>query len=188
MLGVSSGGVNNTRNSWITSDVRDSTSRLCSAVGFLEKLHESGDGFLRELDGRFVVGILDREEQTLRVILNRYGLTLCFRTTGKYGIAVGTRIAPLLDLVGRPRMPNRAGLVRMFLVGGCFGPPTPFEGVFQLDPGQEIILKEGDQPLQERCYTPFETIIEKRKEVGKDYLRIGSEAMTAVRKKGRAWK
>jgi hypothetical protein len=149
-------------------------------ASFVSKLQGAGDSLLRELDGHFVVSVLNRTARTLRVIVNNVGPTKCFWTTGKYGTAVGTRIAPLLDLVGGHCVPNRAAFGEVLSRGWCFDYHTPFKGVFQVGMGCEALLREGAQTIQEHCHTPFEYVLEKRKELGRDYLRIGSEVFTTT--------
>lgn len=143
---------------------------------FLSRLQQAGDRLLQQLDGRFVVGILQRPEHALRVIVNAYGLTPCFWTTGPYGLAAGTRIAPLLDLVGKSRIPNPTALLKMVAINWCFGTETPFEAVYQAQPGSEIILEDDRDSPTIRTYTSPDYILAKSQDFGKDYLHIGSEA------------
>jgi hypothetical protein len=81
---------------------------------FVSQLRAEGDPFLRKLEGRFVVSVLHRETGTLRIITNKFGATPCFRTENRYGIAIGNRIAPLIEPVGGKCTPNRAAMARMF--------------------------------------------------------------------------
>jgi hypothetical protein len=149
--------------------------------GFVSQFQEAGDSFLCRLDGRFVVAMVDRKAETLRIITNGFGLTPCFRTTGKYGTAVGTRIAPLLGLVGRECVPNRAAMIQMFAKDWYSGSQTPFEEVFQVKPGTEILLKDTEPTIQERCYSPHQNILEQVKNLSsEDYLKIGSDAVNTT--------
>lgn len=147
---------------------------------FVAQLETSGDHFLRELDGRFVVSVLDRKARRLRIIVNNYGLTPCFWTTGPYGIAAGTRIAPLLELAGRRIAPNRTAFAQMFAANWCFGTQTSFEGAATLSSGREIVLQEHAPFYAERCCVAPEFILEQQQELGPDYLDIGSEAFTTM--------
>lgn len=149
-------------------------------TSFLLQLQHAGDRLLRQINGRFVVGTLHRPSRRLRIILNNYGLSPCFRTSGPYGIAVGTRIAPLLDLVGTPRTPNPTAFLKMFAINWCFGTDTPFENVSQIPQGSEILLKEESTFPEIRTHTPAAYIIEKSRELDKDYLQHGSDAFTTT--------
>ena len=147
---------------------------------FLKKLHVQGDKYVRELDGHYVVSVLNRQEHTLRIIVNSLGFSQCFQTHGQYGLAVGTRIAPLLDLVGRSPVPKRSAFIHLFALSMCFGPDTVFEGVERVEPGHEVILREEESAIQTRCHTPLELILGRSREFGSEYLHIGSESITAT--------
>jgi asparagine synthetase B (glutamine-hydrolysing) len=150
-------------------------------TNFLAQLQQGGDRFLRALDGRFIVSVLHRAMRSLRIITNNAGLTPCFQTEGPYGIAIGTRIAPLLDLVGRKRVLDRAGLIQTFALDWCLGSRTSFEGVFQVEPGMELLLQDEHAALQEHCYFPAQLILERAKTLKtlahEDCLKIGSDAV-----------
>ncbi len=145
---------------------------------FLQMRESHSADWRQELEGRFVVAVLDKRQQRLDVSTNALGLTPCFRTEGTYGIAVGTRIAPLLDLVGRSVAPNRSGLVQVVGMDWCISDDTTFEGVFQVNAGTTITVDHHTSSFrQERSVQP-EHFIERSRELRKaDYLTIGSEAM-----------
>lgn len=147
-------------------------------VDFVSQLKGVGDSFLRDLEGRFAVSVLDRKAENVRILTTQSGLTPCFWTTGKYGIAVGTRIAPLLDLVGRKCVPDRIAMVQMFAMDWTLGSRTPFEGVSQVNPGMELRLSKDESDINEHCYSPPQRILEQANVLSREnYLKIGSDAV-----------
>lgn len=148
---------------------------------FVSQLQNSGDSFLCKLDGRFVVSILNRKAGILQIITNTFGLTPCFQTKGKYGIAVGTRIVPLVNLVGGEYIPNHTAMIQVFAMDWCLSDDTTFEGVFQVKPGKQLLLKENDVTLEERSYFfPKQIIDESKKLSDENYLVIGSDAVNVA--------
>lgn len=147
-------------------------------AAFASRLQDNDDAFLCELDGRFIVSILNRKTGILRVITNAYGLTPCFKTEGKYGVAIGTRIAPIADLVGRNYIPNRTAMLQVFAMDWCLSDETTFTGVSQVEPGKELLLKKDNSTVEERSYFFPQQIIEKAQRLqSENYLALGSDAV-----------
>ncbi len=147
-------------------------------TSFVSQVQSIGDSFLRGLDGRFIVSALNQDAGTLQIITNKSGVTPCFLTEGKHGIAVGTRIAPLIDLVGGKYTPNRTAMLQLFAFDWCLGSHTPFKGVFQVEPGMRLLLQEHESTIKELCYFPPQKILEQATELSKeDYFQIGSDAL-----------
>lgn len=154
---------------------------------FVSQLQDIGNSFLHKLDGHFVVSVLNHKACSLQIFTNSFGLAPCFKTEGKYGIAVGTRIAPLLELVGGKHIPNYQAIAQVFVMDWCLSTDTTFEGVFQVKPGSELLLKEQEPVLKERSYSSPQDILELAKTLSReDYLAIGSDAFNmAIRRQMR---
>lgn len=145
---------------------------------FLQMRTIRGFSLLQELEGRFIVVVLDKRQQRLSVSTPVLGMMPCFRTEGKYGTSVGTRIAPLLDLVGRPIEPNRSGMLQVFSMDWCLNNDTTFEGVEQIPAGNTISFDMPHAMLHQEQYASPETLLEHSRRLQReDYLAIGSEIM-----------
>ena len=146
------------------------------------RIPQEGTSFLRKLEGRFILALLNRDQNRLQLFINSYGLTPCFYTEGKYGIAIGTRIAPLLDLVGRSSLPQRSVFVQVFAADWCLTNETTFQGVFQADAGQELRLCAQQAHLTKRVYCSPEALLHEGRRLSdqKDYLQLGSDSLNAT--------
>jgi len=141
-------------------------------------LLEQDDHIFEVLEGRFIHALLDKQQHRLHVRTNALGLTPCFETDGKYGVAVGTRIAPLLDLVGRTATPNHQAMKQVFTMDWCLTNETTFEGVFQVDAGASITLDARHDRPQKTRYALPEAIIQRARSLEREpYLAIGSDAV-----------
>ena len=162
-------------------DLLPAASSLSISQRFLQMNAMRGSALLQELEGRFIVAVLDKRRQRLDISTPALGMAPCFRTEGKYGLAVGTRIAPLLDLVGRPIVPNRSGMLQVFAMDWCLNNETTFEGVEQVPAGTTISFDMPHARFQQEPHSRPETLLDYSRRLRQDdYLAIGSEIMNTA--------
>ena len=156
-----------------------------SAQRLLDEYEARGAACFEELDGRFVAAILDKRRRRLAVAANVQGQSPCFQTEGKYGAAVGTRIAPLLDLVGRPVVPRPSAMMQVITMDWVLNRETVFDGVFQVEAGAVVLLDEHQIAAQP--HASIEAALARAEALRRDdYLAQASDAVTtAVRQQFR---
>ena len=109
-----------------------------------------GRGFISKLNGFFGLAIYDREEDSLFVARDRYGVKplLVYRDEDKFLFA--SEMKSLLAL-GVPRKLDYAALSQYLQLNYIAGPASIFKGVKKLLPGHYLYLK-GKQVVRKRWY------------------------------------
>ncbi len=104
--------------------------------GYLKK----GLNLLDDLNGMYAVAIYDRDKDCTYVIRDKTGEKPVYYTQGKDFAAFASEMKCLLDLV-EPRVNANALSYRAFEF--CVGKETLFENIYQLEPGEYLVMKDG---------------------------------------------
>jgi hypothetical protein len=107
-----------------------------------------------ELDGRFLSALLDEEE----ILLTQASVEPCsaWMVEGPLGWAAGTRIAPLLELAGRPARPDLDAMSAFACYGWVPGRMSLFEGVARIERGMQVRVRSGR--AEARTVAPLATL------------------------------
>jgi asparagine synthase (glutamine-hydrolysing) len=118
-----------------------------SLPDLLSRYRECGRAFVRELNGSFVLALLDEEREELVVATDRLATRKLFMLEDAEKSMYSTEIASLASLASTP---DRTG-VASYLANGCFvSGRTPFEAIRTVAPGTLRIHTNGR--LEEERY------------------------------------
>ena len=113
-----------------------------------------GDGFLRQLEGKFILALADLREKTLLFARDHFGGMPLYWCAGSDFAAVSARLSPLANAGLVPKTLSREGLCDLFSLRYIPAPDTIFEGIHALLPGRlvEARLADGRVTAEERCW------------------------------------
>ena len=131
----------------MVEDLPDDTGKVLAAL-------RGGADTLGQWTGCFLAASIHREE--LRVTASAVEPASAWYVSGPKGWAAGTRIRPLLDLVGRSTEPDLAAMSTFAAYGWTVGERSLFEGVRRLPIGNQLIGTGGECRL--RVHTPLAKI------------------------------
>lgn len=136
------------------------------------------EGMLPHLRGEFAFALYDREEDTLHLVRDRFGIKPLYWTEIDGGLVFGSELKVLFAHPDVAREFDSAGLYHQLMQTIVPG-TTAFKGVHQVKPGHVLTVRRRDGRLQieERCYwdMPFP------EEDARSELSIDSDYIEGVR-------
>src|SRR5690606_29058235 len=102
-------------------------------------------------DGRFSLSCWDRAAGRVTLATGATESPTLWYTEGPDGWAISSRATPILELVGRPKAPDMAGIDLFLLCGYLVGEGSLFEGVERV-PGRRVLTFEGHGPPRSTVY------------------------------------
>nr|GFC78598.1 hypothetical protein [Tanacetum cinerariifolium] len=111
-----------------------------------------GRSFIKKLNGFFGFAIFDKEENSLFVARDRYGVKPLHVYRDEDRFLFGSELKSLLAL-GVPRKLDYVALNQYLQLNYIPGPATIFKGIKKLLPGHYLFIK-GDKVVRKRCGAP----------------------------------
>jgi asparagine synthase (glutamine-hydrolysing) len=105
---------------------------------------EYGLDFVDRLNGQFAFAIWDGGRQRLVLIRDRVGILPLFYAARDHRLVFGSEIKALLPAIGRPERLSTTALDQVMTFWSPLTPGTMFPGVFEVSPGQMLILEGGE--------------------------------------------
>ncbi len=128
---------------------------------FLHLYREYGERFLEKTRGMFAVALWDRNEQKLILSRDRLGIKPLYYQLDQSGLRFGSEIKSILC---DPDVPRAIDLRALNFFLGFLSAPAPhtmFRNIYQLMPGEMLILQEGKTRYR-TYWDPAETIQQNR--------------------------
>ncbi len=120
----------------------------------LEGFALDGPAYLSRLNGIAAIAIYDTRERQLFLARDNLGIKPLYYAETPEGLAFGSEIKPLLELVAVERALDVSAVAKYATFLWCPGEQTPFAGVKKLDPGSAIIVKDGAVTRRWRWWSP----------------------------------
>jgi asparagine synthase (glutamine-hydrolysing) len=105
---------------------------------------------LQFLRGMFAFAIWDRNEESLFLARDPYGIKPLYLAETPTGLWFSSQVKSLLALKGIDRSPEPAGHVGFFLWGSVPEPYTLYKGIRSLRSGHSLLLRRGSSPVETR--------------------------------------
>jgi asparagine synthase (glutamine-hydrolysing) len=128
---------------------------------------EHGDDFVSKLNGQFAICLWDKRSKKTLLVRDRVGIApLYYQKTSK-GVFFGSEIKAILAGVGESPELNLEALDQLLSFWTPVAPNTVFDGIFQVSPGEMIVVQAGEMAkkqywdLQFPVSGQFEDISEK---------------------------
>lgn len=102
-----------------------------------------GDEFVQHLNGQFAIALWDAHRQRLLLIRDRVGILPLFYTRQGERLLFASEIKALLPLLAEAPRISPAALDEIFTFWAPRSPHTLFEGIFEIPPGQRLVLEHG---------------------------------------------
>jgi asparagine synthase (glutamine-hydrolysing) len=104
---------------------------------------EYGSEFVHHLNGQFALGIWDGRERKLILARDRAGILPLFYTERNGRLLFASEIKALLAETGAPERLSARALDQVLTFWSPLSPHTMFPGIFEVSPGQIVIVQNG---------------------------------------------
>ena len=126
------------------------TFRTNTDVEVLVHLYEEENvGFVNRLNGQFAFAIYDRNQQTLFLARDHFGINPLYYTVVDDVFIFASEIKALLEHPLVQREVDLTGLDQVLSFPGLVSPRTMFKDVFSLKPGHYISIRDGNMRVAE---------------------------------------
>lgn len=109
-----------------------------------------GDDFVQHLNGQFAIAVWDEDRRRLVLTRDRPGIAPLFYTEDDGRLLFGSEIKSLLPVMHRSPAVNPAALDQLMTFWAPVSPNTMFEGVYEVSPGEQVIVENGQ--IRKRLY------------------------------------
>jgi len=110
---------------------------------------EQGTGFLTRLNGQFAFAIYNREDRSLFLARDQFGICPLFYTVVDGFFIFASEIKAILEHPSVPREVNLTGLDQVLSLPGAISPQTLFKDIQSLPSGHYIVVKNHDVTVRE---------------------------------------
>ena len=104
---------------------------------------EFGDDFVHQLNGQFAFAIWDGPRRRLVLARDRAGILPLFYTERGGRLLFGSEIKTILAATGAPERLSSVALDQVLTFWSPLSPNTLFPGVYEVSPGQMIVVEHG---------------------------------------------
>ena len=118
----------------------------CDTEVIVHAYEQWGADCVRRFNGMWAFVVWDRRERTLFASRDRIGVKPFYYVHGPQGFWFASEIKSLLAGGAVPARPDADGLRQYLTFQYCLGQTTMFEGVHNLPPGHNLVLKPGQGP------------------------------------------
>lgn len=98
-----------------------------------------GDNFVQYLNGQFAIAIWDAHRRRLLLARDRAGILPLYYTECDGRLIFGSEVKAILPALGKSPSLNRRALDQIMTFWAPISPETPFEGVYEVQPGEMLI-------------------------------------------------
>ena len=108
---------------------------------------EYGDDFVSHLNGQFAIGLWDVRKERLVLARDRVGIVPLFYTEEAGSLIFASEVKAILAIAkSSPRL-NPSALDQIMTFWSPVSPATIFENVFEISPGQILVLENGKKRI-----------------------------------------
>ena len=125
------------------------------------------DKCLELLDGIFAFAIVDKEEATISLVRDQFGIKPLYYSQCDEGIIFSSEIKSILQHVGVSRQLNRTAIARTLCFLWSPGSETVLENVKKVLPGEMIVLQKSGPIERNKYFSPpsYKPLLNKRESV-----------------------
>ncbi|MCW9015734.1 MAG: asparagine synthase (glutamine-hydrolyzing), partial [Kangiellaceae bacterium] len=109
----------------------------------LHMYQEYGLDFVQQLNGQFAIGLWDDKEQRFILVRDRVGICPLYYTVEKDQLIFASEIKALKPALSNGLELNKQALDQIFTFWAPVSPNTIFENVYEVSPGQMLVLEKG---------------------------------------------
>jgi asparagine synthase (glutamine-hydrolysing) len=131
----------------------------------LQLYREQGADCLKSLNGMFAFAVWDKVNKEFFLARDRVGIKPLFYTMTEDGIVFGSEIKSLLEIEGVSKQVNPKLIDSYMSVGYCPTNETLFKGIYKLEPGHSLTIKNGQVEIKKYWDMEFS----KHEDKGEDY-------------------
>ncbi|HET6854330.1 MAG TPA: asparagine synthase (glutamine-hydrolyzing) [Pyrinomonadaceae bacterium] len=110
---------------------------------------EDGVGFLNKLNAQFAFAIYNRNERSLFLARDQFGICPLFHTTVDGFFIFASEIKAILEHPSVPREVNLTGLDQVLSLPGAISPQTLFRNIHSLPSGHYLVVRNNDVTVRE---------------------------------------
>ncbi len=103
---------------------------------------EYGLDLFRHMSGQFALALWDGPNKTLVLARDRFGIAPLFYAWHKGSLIFSSEIKAMLPLLGRLEL-SPEGMAQVFTFWNTVAPRTVFKDIYQLRPGECMVIREG---------------------------------------------
>ncbi len=146
----------------------------------LQLYREQGADCLKSLNGMFAFAVWDKVNKEFFLARDRVGIKPLFYTMTDDGIVFGSEIKSLLEIESVAKQVNPKLIDSYMSVGYCPTNETLFKGIYKLEPGHSLTIKDGQVEIKKYWDMEFdksqdkgeEYYIDKTRELFEDAVKI----------------
>lgn len=105
---------------------------------------EYGEDFVNHLNGQFAIAIWDVKKKKLILARDRVGIAPLFYSKQNNKLIFSSEIKSIISVSSHKPELNRMALDQLFTFWSPSAPNTMFENVFQVLPGEMLVVEKGD--------------------------------------------
>ena len=103
-----------------------------------------GDDFVQHLNGQFAFAIWDENRQRLLLVRDRIGIHPLFYSVDNNRLLFASEVKAILPVLSQPPSLNVNSLDQLMTFWSPVSPNTVFDNIFELSPGQMLVVNNGD--------------------------------------------
>ena len=104
---------------------------------------EYGEKFVSHLNGQFAIALYDLRRNSLLLIRDRVGIAPLFYTRVNSSLQFASEVKSLLTIRNQAPSLNHNALDQIFTFWSASSPETLFDGVYEVSPGQMLIVDDN---------------------------------------------
>lgn len=127
----------------------------------LELYRQKGIESLQALNGMFAFAMWDKRDHSFLLARDRVGIKPLFYTQTEKGIVFGSEIKSILEHMDGTNQVNRKLIDSYMSLGYCPTDETLFEGIYKLEPGNYLVIKNGELEIKQYWDMQFDKSVDK---------------------------
>ncbi len=141
----------------------------CDIEVLLHLYEEEGSGFLAGLNAQFAFALYDRNQRTLLLARDHFGINPLYFGVFDGFFIFGSEIKAILQHPAARREVDLTGLDQIFSFPGLVSPRTMFKGISSLKSGHYMIVKDGCVTVREYWDLEYPKVGEEPEERTEEY-------------------
>ncbi|MCW9024275.1 MAG: asparagine synthase (glutamine-hydrolyzing) [Gammaproteobacteria bacterium] len=102
-----------------------------------------GDEFVQHLNGQFSIALWDTGKKRLLLVRDRIGINPLFYTEKNKQLIFASEVKSIISALGHSPRLNSSALDQLMTFWSPVSPNTVFEGIYEVSPGQMIVVENG---------------------------------------------
>ncbi len=130
------------RPHWSEPELAAAAAKEGDARALLSAYRKYGDALLQKVSGSFALAVVDEREDRALLAVDRMGIRpLCYAQTADGGLVLGSTATSVVSHPAVHKSVSNESIYRFFYFHVVPSPATIFEGVYKLEPGEQLIAE-----------------------------------------------